>query len=254
MAMLAPERMSDLIGMIYDSAIEPDRWPGTIAEICRAVGCRSGMILLIDLHRSQHRLAYAWGMAPQWERRFLDHSDTLTGFYARAFSKEICLDGEPLVLSSVISGERAHAIFAELTRPEGITDAMQTVVLRHAGRLAVFGANRHERTDKLSDVERTTMRLLVPHIRRAVTISDLLDVKNIEVATLAATLDSFNAGILVVGDRARILHANRAARDMLSRRDPIAAINGALSIRDARARSEIASAIELARADEATIG
>jgi DNA-binding CsgD family transcriptional regulator/PAS domain-containing protein len=252
--MLAPERMSDLIGMIYDSAIEPDRWPGTIAEICRTVGCLSGMILLIDLHRSQHRLAYAWGMAPQWERRFLDHSDTLTGFYARAFSKEICLDGEPLVLSSVISGERAHAIFAELTRPEGITDAMQTVVLRHAGRLAVFGANRHERTDKLSHVERTTMRLLVPHIRRAVTISDLLDVKNIEVATLAATLDSFNAGILVVGDRARILHANRAARDMLSRRDPIAAINGALSIRDARARSEIASAIELARADEATIG
>src|SRR5215469_2084688 len=60
-------------------------------------------------------------MAPQWERRFLDHSDTLTGFYARAFTKDICVDGEPLVLSSVISGERAHSIYAELTQPEGIT-------------------------------------------------------------------------------------------------------------------------------------
>src|SRR5262249_55356977 len=221
MAMLAPERMSDLIGMIYDSAIEPDRWPGTIAEICRTVGCLSGMILLIDLHRSQHRLAYAWGMAPQWERRFLDHSDTLTGFYARAFSRDICVDGEPLVLSSVISGARAHSIYAELTQPDGITDAMQTVVLRQAGRLAVFGANRHKNAGKLTEVERTTMRLLVPHIRRAVTISDVLDVRNIEAATLAAALDSFNAGILLVGDNARILHANRAARDMLSRRDPI---------------------------------
>jgi DNA-binding CsgD family transcriptional regulator len=252
--MLAPERMSDLIGMVYDCAIEPERWPGTIAEICGTIGCLSGVILLIDLHRSQHRLAYAWGMAPKWERRFLNYSDTLTGFYARAFSKEICRDGEPLVLSSVISGSRAHSIYAELTQPEGIADAMQTVILRQGGRLAVFSANRHENAGKLTDVERTTMRLLVPHLRRAVTISDLLDIKNIEVATLAATLDTFNAGIIVVGDNAHILHANRAARDMLLKRDPIAAINGTLSIRDAQAGSEIVTAIELARADEAAIG
>jgi DNA-binding CsgD family transcriptional regulator/PAS domain-containing protein len=254
MGTLATERMSDLIGMIYDCAIEPNRWPRTIAEICRTIGCLSGMILLIDLRRSQHRLAYAWGMAPEWERRFLNYSDALTGFYARAFSKAICLDGEPLVLSSVISGARAQSIYAELTEPEGISDAMQTVVLRQAGRLAVFGANRHESTGTLTDDERTIMRLLVPHIRRAVSISDLLDVKNIEIATLAATLDSFNAGILVVGDRAHILHANRAARDMLSKREPIAAVNGILSIRDARAGFEIANAIELARVDEAMIG
>jgi len=41
---------------------------------------------------------------------------------------------------------------------------------------------------------------------------------------------------------------------MLSRRDPIAAINGTLAIRDAQAGSEIANAITLAQADETTIG
>jgi DNA-binding CsgD family transcriptional regulator/PAS domain-containing protein len=252
--MLAPKRMSDLIGMIYDCAIEPDRWPRTIAEICATIGCLSGMILLVDLRRSQHRLAYAWGMAANWERRFLDYSDKLTGFYARAFSRDICVDGEPLVLSSVVSGAYARSVYAQLTDPEGITEAIQTVVLRQAGRLAVFGANRHENSGKLSEDERTIMRLLVPHIRRAVAISDLLDVKRIEVSTLAATLDSFNAGILVVGDRSHILHANRAARDMMSKRQPIAAVNGALSVRDAQAGAEIANAIELARSDEAAIG
>lgn len=252
--MLAPKRMSDLIGMIYDCAIEPERWPRTIAEICATMGCLSGMILLVDLRRSQHRFAYTWGLAPNWERRFLGYSDSLRDFYARAFSKAICVDGEPLVLSSVISGRYANSVYAQLTEPEGITDAMHTVVLRQAGRLAVFGAHRHDSGGKLSDDERAIMRLLVPHIRRAVAISDLLDVKRIEVATLAATLDSFNAGILVVGDRSQILHANRAARDMLSKRQSIAAVNGALSVHDPQAGAEIASAIELARADEATIG
>ena len=139
MATLGPKRLSHLIGMIYDCAIEPENWPHTIAEICETIGCLSGIILLIDLHRSQHRLAYAWGMAPEWERRFLSYSDTLTGFYAKAFSKDICLDGEPLVLSSVISGQRARSIYADLTQPDGIAEAMQTVVLRQSGRLAVFG-------------------------------------------------------------------------------------------------------------------
>src|SRR5262249_51838702 len=67
-------------------------------------------------------------------------------------------------------------------------------------------------------------------------------------------LDSFNAGILVVGDGSHILHANRAARDMMSKRQPIAAVNDMLSIRDAQAGAEIANAIELARTDEAMIG
>jgi DNA-binding CsgD family transcriptional regulator/PAS domain-containing protein len=246
--------MSDLIGMIYDCALEPERWPGTIAEICRTMHCLSGLLVLVDLRRSQLRLAYASGMRPEFERRFLSYSNKLVGFYARAFSKDICVDGEPLLLSSVISGAYAESVYADLTRAEGISEAMQTVVLRQAGRLAVFGANRHQNTGKLSDDARTFMRLLVPHIRRAVAISDLLDVKNIEIASLAATLDSFNAGILVVGDRSHILHANRAARDMLAKREPIAAVNGMLAVRDARAGTEIANAIELARTDEAAIG
>jgi len=250
--MLAPKRMSDLIGMIYDCALEPERWPRTIAEICATMGCLSGMILLVDLRRPQHRFAYTWGLAPHWERRFLGYSGSLRDFYARAFSKTICVDGDPLVLSSVISGKYATSVYAQLTEPEGITDAMHTVVLRQVRRLAVFGAHRHD--GKVSEDERTIMRLLVPHIRRAVAISDLLDVKSIEIATLAATLDSFNAGILVVGDKSHILHANRAAREMLSKRQSIAAVNGALSVHDPRAGAEIASAIELARADEATIG
>jgi DNA-binding CsgD family transcriptional regulator/PAS domain-containing protein len=254
MATPGPKRLSHLIGTIYDCAIKPEHWPHTIAEICETIGCLSGVIMLIDLHRSQHRLAHAWGMAPGWERRFLSHSDTLTGFYAKAFSKSICLDGEPLVLSSVISGRRARSIYAELTQPEGIADAMQTVVLRQAGRLAVFGANRHNNMGALTNHERTIMRLLAPHIRRAVIISDILDMRKLEAHALAATLDSFTAGVVVVADQGRILHANNAARSMFSAAGPVSGAGGFLKARDDGANRELANAIVLARANEATIG
>src|SRR5262249_62011883 len=72
--------------------------------------------------------------------------------------------------------------------------------------------------------------------------------------TVSATLDHFPAAIGIVGDRGRILHTNAAARRMLAAREPIAAVNGLLSIHDAKADRDLADAIALARADEAKIG
>jgi DNA-binding CsgD family transcriptional regulator/PAS domain-containing protein len=255
MMLLTHERFSDLIGMIYDCALEPDCWSRTIAEICQTIDCMSGLMLLIDLQRSsQHRLAYAWGMKPDWERRFLSHSDLLSGFYQRAFSRTMCPDGEPQVLSSLVVGSRARSVYAELTLNEGISEAMQTVVLRQSKRLAVLGVNRHESARPLADNERAIIRLLVPHIRRAVTISDVLDIRKLETHTLTATLDSFSTGVVVVGDRGRILHANGSARSMFSAAGPVADSSGFLKAHDADAHRELANAIAVAQRNEAAIG
>ena len=256
MRTLAPERLSDLIGRIYDCAIEPERWPDTLAEICRAIDCVSGIILLIDLEHSRHKFAYSWGVNSQWVQRYLGYSDELTAFYRYLFRRQLCPDGEPLILSRYIDavGPRGQEIYGELTKPLGVVDMVQTVVLREMRRLAVFGANRHESVGAVAADELAIMRLLVPHIQRAVKIVDILDVRKIEAQTLSATLDSFTAGIVVVGDSGRILHANTTARRMLAAREPIANVNGNLSIRDAKADHELANAIALARADEAKIG
>lgn len=253
---LAPQRMSDLIGMIYDCAIEPGRWPQTLAEICRTLNCISGGMLLLDLEQSRHRFAYTWGLSSDWAKRPFDYSDVLTRFYSRAFSRDICIDGEPLLLSRLMErvGRPGRQIYDDWTQPQGVSEVMQTVVLRQSRRLAVFNANRHQSAGELTGAELTIMRLLVPHIRRAVTIIDILDVRKLEIQTLAATLDSISAGIVVVADQGRILHANSAAREMLSEHQPISSVNGMLSIRDTAAREELIHAIELAQADEATIG
>jgi len=236
--------------MIYDCSIDPERWPQTLAEVCRAIECVSGAILLLDLEQSRHKFAHTWGLSPDWAKRYFDYSDDLTLFYRRAFSRDICLDGEPLLLSQLVErvGPRGQRIYTEWTEPQGVSEMMQTVVLRQSRRLAVFGANRHASVGDLTSGDLAIVRMLVPHIRRAVAISDILDARKIERDTLAATLDSFNAGILVVGDQGRILHANGSARDMMSKRGPIARVGDNLAAR------ALANAIELARTDEATMG
>src|SRR5262245_61487165 len=142
MRTFAPERLSDLIGRIYDCAIEPERWPDTLAEICRSLNCMSGMILLIDLEHGGYKFAYTWGISSDWPRHILQHADLFTGFYRHL--RHLRPDGEPLVLSHYIDavGPRGQQFYGALTQPHGISDMLQAVVLREARRLAVFGANR----------------------------------------------------------------------------------------------------------------
>ncbi|MFY9956118.1 helix-turn-helix transcriptional regulator [Bradyrhizobium sp.] len=254
--MLSHRQLSELIGMIYDCAIDPDRWPPTLAAICQSIGCGSGFILLVDLEQSHHKFAYSWGLSPDWKERYFAYSDQLTGFYSLAFSRQYGPDGEPLIMSRFIdlTGLNGKRIYEDLRRTLSITDVMQTVVLREARRIAILTASRHQNDGTLIDQDAATMRLLAPHVRRAVKIIDILDANKIEADTLEATLDTFIAGVLIVGERGRILHANDAARRMLSAREPIVAIDGTLSARNAAANEELSAAIRLARDNEAQIG
>jgi hypothetical protein len=84
----------------------------------------------------------------------------LTIFYRRAFSREFCIDGELLLLSRLVEqvGPRGQRVYSEWTQPQGISEMMQTVVLRKARRLAVFGTNRHWSNGVLTDHELAVVR------------------------------------------------------------------------------------------------
>ena len=126
--------------------------------------------------------------------------------------------------------------------------------MREPTRIAEFAVSRHESAGLVTERELAIMRLLAPHIRRSVTISDLIDMKTLEAQVLGAVLDSVGAGVVVVGDDAAILHANEAARQMIDAGGPIAASGGHLSAPKPDATEELKNAIRLAQADEAGIG
>ena len=96
--------------------------------------------------------------------------------------------------------------------------------------------------------------MLAPHLRRAVTISDLMGVKALEAHALSATLDNFQTGVIVVAADGRVLHANDAARQMLDQGDLVRSVNGRLVARESGAIDELARALSLACNNEAGIG
>jgi DNA-binding CsgD family transcriptional regulator len=72
------------------------------------------------------------------------------------------------------------------------------------------------------------MRLIVPHIRRAVLISRLIDIKAAETAMLTDLLEAISTGMFMVDGNGRIVHANAAGHLMLDVGDVLRAAGGRL--------------------------
>jgi DNA-binding CsgD family transcriptional regulator len=119
---------------------------------------------------------------------------------------------------------------------------------------AGIGVGRNERQGLITDREIELGRLLLPHLRRAVTISNLLDIRTIEGTRMAEALDALRCAVVLVNEGGIILHANHAAEHMLDEGGPIQTARGVLQGTAPSAASELRSALGLAAGNEAGIG
>ena len=59
---------------------------------------------------------------------------------------------------------------------------------------------RHRTAGDVGDAELTALRLMAAHVRRAITISHLLEVKTLEALTFASALETLTAGVVLVDE------------------------------------------------------
>jgi hypothetical protein len=97
---------------------------------------------------------------------------------------------------------------------------------------ALFGVFRYERDGIVDDEARRRMRLIVPHIRRAVLVGGLIELKSAEAAAFADTLDGLNAGMFLVDAAGRIVHTNPTGQAILGAGDFLSAVDGRLVASD----------------------
>ena len=142
----------------------------------------------------------------------------------------------------------------EWGQPQGLFDYMALYLIKTPTRLASLDVARHEDAGIYSSREMQIGELLVPHLRRALTISNALDAVTIEKARLADTLDALSLGVVLADEGSRILHANRAAESMMRDGGLVADGGGRLHANDASANAEINAAIQFATSNESQIG
>jgi DNA-binding CsgD family transcriptional regulator len=101
---------------------------------------------------------------------------------------------------------------------------------------------------------RRRVDLLVPHVRRAVLIGKVIDLRTVEAAALADSLDGLAAGMFLVDAAGRLVHANASGHAMLEAGDVMRAAGGRLAANDPAAERAMHDIFAAAGAGDVAVG
>lgn len=245
------DEISALIGTIYDCALNPGLWETMLSGVKGMLRAHNASLNMIDLVSGRAMLVKTIGIDPYWLERFRLYGEEMASWERLPALRDLPLD-EPQLFSRHLTPEiqSQSRMLKEWGEPQGIVDSIGLTLINSPTRHAHIGLNRHRDVGLFTDREVVIGRILVPHIRRAVTISDLLDMKTLEQQALGATLDSVTVGVVIVAGEGQIMHANEAARRMLDARSPILSSGGCLATTNSRVTEELRRAIAMAQEDE----
>ena len=252
---LTPERISDLVGSIYDCILNPGNWNAVLGSVCREFSFAGSMLGILGLRSGATILEASWGFDADMiasAAEFAADIVLLWGGYARI--QQYPLD-EPIVLSQAVGPAMFESrYYREWGSSQQLIDQVAVAIARDSSIVGNVSFGRHASAGEIGATEVDGLRLLAPHFSRAVTIGNLLDMKTIAAATFGSILDNFAFGIVLVDEHLGIAHANRAAQALLAARDPIRSERGVLFLAERTAYAAVQRAVRDAAGDEAHLG
>lgn len=234
-----------LVGQIYDCAIEPERWQVAIESITDFMDGANGSLFGFDLASNSLRFFISTGIEPQWLARMPEYERDVGELFAAAGD----IATRPIERVHVARQDvpddvyEANRYVREWGKPQGLCDVLQATLARTEQRFAAFSVGRHESVGVITPREIAAMTLLAPHLRRAVAIADLIDMKTVEANLFAEAWNRVGVALLLTDAEARVLHCNRAAETLLENGSGVRLAGGRLRATSGEATRRLAAAI-----------
>lgn len=248
------DTLSALVAAVYDAAVDPAIWGTVLRAATVYVGGYSSSIYAKSLSGMAAGIYHDDGVLPE------EHKRTYFEKYARldpATASHIYAEIEqPISMADILDPAefRESRFYREWAGPLLLVDFLSAPIEKQGQWAALFGVFRHESQGMADDAMRHRMRLLVPHVRRAVLIGKVIETGTSQAASFSATLDGLAAGLFLVDGHGRIVHANAAAETLVGEAAAVTAREGRLVPIDRAAAAALMDALAAAAAGDTSLG
>ena len=246
------ERLSRLVGHVYDATLDPELWPDALTQTAQFVRGSAAGLFWKDVCSKNGGHVVTVGLEPRYTELYFEKYVKIDPI---STGQVLAAIEEPVATGDVIPYDEflKTRMYREWARPQQLVDCVTAVLDKSATSAAMLGVFRHER-DGVADAEmRRHMRLVVPHIRRAVLVARTIDLKSAEAASFADTLDGISAATFLVGATGHIVQLNAAARVLLEHADVLRAGSGRLIARDREADKALTEVLAAADRGDAAM-
>ena len=248
------EQLSELIGEIYDAALDPSLWSDVLGKAGRFVGGPVAAIFAKSPTALTGTVYYhSSGKDPVYRKLYFNKYIKFDPFTAAQYFSDV---EQPMAVADIMPYQEflETRFYKEWVQPQGMVDAVTAVLDKSVTSAAMFGVFRYQSDGIVDDETRRRMRVIVPHIRRAVLIGRLIDLKAADAASLADILDGLSAGMCLVDAHGRIVHANAACHVILDAGEFLSVNGGRIVASDARIDRALRELFAAAGSGDAAIG
>jgi len=222
---LSLEKYSHIVEVIYSAALEPEHWRTFCKLLAEATGSKVGGVAIGNTNTMMIDAFFEYGAAPDYLARY----NAALPFNPMLPSVVLCKPGDVLINSAITPEEdlRKSRFFEIFMQPLALRDAMTMINLRSGSRAGFFGVNRAEGSPLYEDADAEILRLVAPHVSRAMTISDAFDLKAIKSNGLESALGSLATAVFLLDAVGRVTYMNPSG-------EALVASDRVLAIRDGR--------------------
>lgn len=223
---LSDDAVLDLVGAIYDAALDQGRWSQVLERVDDAVGGRvlfgvydpaNGLSSLLSPRIDPDRVQELLGWAPR--------NPLLPLGVGRA-------PGEVFTIGDFISREQftSTGFYNEWWQPAGFdTEPLTTNLLVDQNATGILTSHRPSNLSPYDAKARRLFATLAQHLVRAVAVQRRTHQLDITGRSALAGLDGLDQGFVLVDVQARPVFINRRARELLETGDGVVVDDGALS-------------------------
>lgn len=247
------EQLSALIGDIYDAVFYPHQRTDVLDRIAEFTGGHSGGLLSKHtLGKAEHLYCYI-GNEPESLQAY---SESYPKLNSTADPLSVGIDQIVSTEDLVPYDEfRRGRFYREWARPHGWVDIASAVIEKSATSCTFLSVVRHKASGLVDAEMRRRMKLIIPHVRRALQVGKSIHHKEVEATCFMDVLDGLSAAMILVDVTGRIVHANAAGNTLLEAADFLRKTScGRLVAGDAPVNAALREILLAASAGDAALG
>lgn len=223
--MLGVGQLLGLIDRLYEGALDDEAWQDALHGLIRAFGAMSAGLVIHDMRTRRLQSGL-----------FLDTDVCYQGAYpdvmirpdiAPLFARLARNISAAVVTNSMI-GITSGPFYDEWLRPQGIRYSIVAKATADGLAPGILAMGRARQTGDFGDDEVAALRILQPHLLRALQVRLRLEAAA-AAAWMSEAVDRVAPGVLLVDATAGVRHANSAAQALLRSRDGLAVTAGRLA-------------------------
>jgi DNA-binding CsgD family transcriptional regulator/PAS domain-containing protein len=220
-----PAFLMDLVGHIYEAAVDPEHWDQFLAALERVYPDARVTLFGHDSGNPIARLGASRNYATDDLRAYAEHYVRCSPYVARAAAVPV---GEPIFYDSIIGDAelRSTEYYNDYLRPRRLGHYGTGLLIERDGTVGTLARRPTALSlaDHRNDPDRRArqlrlLKLLAPHLTRAFRLHRTVAAEKINCDAARAAFDCWAHAALVLDASGRVVVMNRAAEQLLQRPD-----------------------------------